>query len=570
MTAPAIYPSLEELREEFSELESPEERVQNLIELGQTLPDFPAEWCTESHRVVGCQSMVWIVPEWDGESFHFRATSDAPMVRGLVAVLMSVFSGKSPSEILAFPIESLLDELQLKSFLSPLRSNGLHSMIRQIRKLAESKLPTLTGPHTSRAPAAHPDPGPLLDRLPAIRADFPILAQRNADGTTVAYLDNAASSQRPKVVIDAISEIYSQHYSNVHRSGHAWAARTTEKLEASRESVTRFIHAASSDEIIMTSGATASINLIAQSWGSSYLKRDDEILLSHMEHHSNIVPWQQLCERVGCRIRWIPLRKDCTLDLDHMGSLLSSKTKLVSVTAVSNVLGTMNPVRTIADMAHGVGATVVVDAAQATPHGSIDVQAWDADFVVFSGHKMLASSGVGVCYGRESILESMPAWQGGGNMIKSVTLDGFTLADLPHKFEAGTPAIAEIASLKPAIEYLEHLGHQRILEHERLLVRRATQGLEGLEGVRILSAPLEQKNGVLSFVVDGVHGEEVSRILDGRGIAIRVGHHCAMPLHQILGVSHSCRASFYLYNTTEEVDRFVEAVGDAIHLLKRK
>jgi cysteine desulfurase / selenocysteine lyase len=570
MNHPSAYADLAELREEFGDLETSEERIQFLIELGQSLPDFPIEFCTETFRVVGCQSMVWIVPDWDGQRCHFRATSDAPMVRGLVAVLMSAYSGKTPHEILDFPIDTFLNDLHLRSFLSPLRSNGLHSMIRQIQKVAESQTParsSATIRPLESSDAKRSDSGPLVDRIEQIRADFPILGVKNEAGVTVAYLDNAASSQRPISVIESMTNLFNQHYANVHRSGHAWAARTTESLEASRSAVRRFINAAKAEEVIMTAGATASVNLIANAWGNANVSNGDTLLLSHMEHHSNIVPWQQLCHRVGCSIEWIPIRADFTLDLDRYASLLSSKPKLVAITAVSNVLGTMNPVREMVSMAHEHGAIAVVDAAQATPHGPIDVRLWDADFVVFSGHKMMASSGVGVCYGKQAHLESMPEWQGGGSMIKAVNLDGYTLADLPHKFEAGTPPIAEIISLKPAIEYLEAIGHARLIEHERLLVGKAAEGLERTGRVKLYSPDLSIKSGVVAFSIDGLHGEEIARVLDDRGIAIRVGHHCAMPLHKVLGVSGTCRASFYLYNTLDEVDRFVESVSHAIEIL---
>jgi len=567
------FPDLAELQEEFSDLETSEERIQFLIELGESMPDFPTEHCIEEFRVVGCQSMVWIVPAWNGTTFHFQASSDAPMVRGLVAVLMSAYSGKTPSEITSFPIERTLEGLQLKSFLSPLRSNGLHSMIKRIQQVAESKQSALALANAAiakrPAPLVSKDLGPLVARIEEVRADFPILNQKNADGIAIAYLDNAASSQRPQAVIDAVSEVYSEHYANVHRSGHEWAVSTTEKVEASRESVRDFINAAKTEEIIFTAGATASVNLIAQSWGNSNLKSGDEIVLTEMEHHSNIVPWQQLCERVGCRIRWAPFKPDFTLDLEQFDKLLNARTKLVAFTAVSNVLGTINPVEQMIRMARRVEATVVVDAAQATPHGPLDVQKWNADFVVFSGHKMLASSGVGVCYGKQSILEAMPAWMGGGSMIKSVTFEGYSLADLPHKFEAGTPAIVEIISMKPAIEYLEAIGHERLMEHERLLTSAAMKGLASIDGIQLFSPALELKSGVVSFAVEGIHGEEIARVLDGRGIAIRVGHHCAMPLHSRLGVSVTCRASFYLYNTLEEVARFVSSVEQAVKLLRR-
>ncbi len=566
------YASPTELQEEFSELENAEERIQFLIELGQTLPKFPTEYCTEDFRVVGCQSMVWIVPHWDGTRFRFMAWSDAPMVCGLVAVLLSVYSGKTPAEISEFPIEKFLDKLHLKSFLSPLRSNGLHSMIRRIHQYAESKQLGLTTSSTSEVQpgvAGFDDLGPLRDRVDQIRSEFPILSGLNDSGVAVAYLDNAATSQRPQSVIDAISQVYSEYYANVHRSGHAWAVTTTEGLEASRESVRRFINAAKTDEVIFTAGTTASINLIANAWGNANLERGDEIVLTEMEHHSNIVPWHQLCERKGCHIRWVPIRSDFTLDIERFEAALSSKTKLVSLTAVSNVLGTINPVKQLVATSHKAGATVMVDAAQAVPHGAIDVRQWDADFVVFSGHKMLASSGVGVCYGKQALLQAMPPWLGGGSMIKAVTFDGFSVADLPHKFEAGTPAIAEIISIKPAIEYLEAIGHDRLMEHERLLVGLAMEGLRKIDGTKVYSPDLDLKSGIVAFSVDGIHGEEIARVLDGRGIAIRVGHHCAMPLHSRLGVSVTCRASFYLYNTEDEVARLIESVQHAIKLLRR-
>ena len=566
------YPYLSELQEELDDLETSEDRIQFLIELGQSLPHFPEEYCTEEFRVVGCQSMVWIVPSWDGTSFHFSGSSDAPMVRGLVTVLMSAYSAKTPSEILAFPIEKVLDGMHLRSFLSPLRSNGLHSMVKRIRAYAESRPSSSDRDNAEIASAIaieSKDFGPLLARMEQVRADFPILRRKNLDGTSIAYLDNAASSQRPQSVIDSISGLYTEHYANVHRSGHEWAVRTTEKVEESRQAIRRFINAAKTEEVIFTSGATASVNLIAQAWGDANIGADDEILLTEMEHHSNIVPWQQLCQRKGCKIRWAPIRADYTLDVERFEGLLSPRTKMVSFTAVSNVLGTINPVKQLVLSAHRVGAMVVVDAAQATPHGAINVRDWDADFVVFSGHKMLASTGVGVCYGRQAILERMPAWQGGGSMIKTVTFDGFSLADLPHKFEAGTPAIAEIISLKPAIEYLESIGHDRLMEHERLLADQAMHGLIKVDGLRVFSPAIELKSGVVSFAVDGVHGEEIARVLDGRGVAIRVGHHCAMPLHSRLGVSVTCRASFYLYNTPDEVSRFVESVEHAVKLLRR-
>jgi cysteine desulfurase/selenocysteine lyase len=564
--------SLEDLVEEFQDLETPEERIQYLIELGDAMPELDSRYCTEEYRVVGCQSMVWFVPHWDGKHLSFNASSDAPMVRGLAAILVAVYSGKSPREILEFPIESVFEGLHLKSFLSPLRSNGLNSMIKRVREYALEKLTEKEGTpvRVSATIAQTPkyDKPSVLDRLETIRDDFPILSRTSESGAPIAYLDNAASSQRPKQVIDAISSVYLEHYSNVHRSGHQWASATTEKVEASREAVRRYIDAPSVDEVIFTSGTTASINLIANSWGRTHLEEGDEILLSEMEHHANIVPWQQLAMERGIRIRWIPIHDDYQLDLAAYKELLTPKVKLVSITAVSNVLGTVNPVQRIVREAKGARAKVIVDAAQAVPHGPLSVRDWEADWIVFSGHKMLASSGVGVLWGKRDLLDAMPPWLGGGNMIKLVTKEGFTPAGLPHKFEAGTPPIAEIVSLKPAIEYLEQIGGDALRNHEKLLADAAIEGLRKVLGVEIYSPSSGERAGIVSFNLAGVHGDSVARLLDSRGIAIRVGHHCAMPLHQRLGLAVSCRASFYLYNTMDEVNRLVSAIGDAVSLFR--
>lgn len=560
--------TIEDIQLEFEDLETAEERVQMLIELGQSLPPFPEEYCTEQYRVVGCQSMVWFVPQWNDGKLFFQASSDAPMVRGLAAVLVSAYSGKSPDEILAYPIEGLFEKLHLKSFLSPLRSNGFNSMVAKIREHARSNsAASIAEPRG--VGTRGPDFGPIHAKIDAIRSDFPALVSILESGHQIVYLDNAASSQRPTTVIQSMSNLYSEHYANVHRSGHEFAARTTIKVEESRTAIASFINAASPEQVIFTSGATSAINLVAQTWGKSQLKSGDEILLTEMEHHSNIVPWQQLVRDLGVVIKWVPIREDFELDLVAYEKLLSTRTKLVALTAVSNVLGTINPVSQIVSLAHSAGARVLVDAAQAVPHGELDVQHWDADFVVFSGHKMLASTGVGVLYGKKDCLESMPAWQGGGNMIQSVTFDGFTEAGLPHKFEAGTPPIAEIVSLTPAIEYLQQFGAERLLEHERELSQLAINGLRAIGGVKVYAGDVNNRAGIVTFTCDGVHGEEIAKLLDARGIAIRVGHHCAMPLHAKLGINSSCRASFYLYNTRDEVKQFVEGVEHALRVLRR-
>jgi cysteine desulfurase/selenocysteine lyase len=402
-------------------------------------------------------------------------------------------------------------------------------------------------------------PEPTLD-IDDCRSDFPILSRILPNGKPLVYFDNAATSQRPSSVIKAMDEAYELHFSNVHRSGHTLAAETTTAMEATRQSLADFINATSKDEIVFTSGTTASINLVARAWGDSTIRPGDEIILTEMEHHSNIVPWQQLAARTGGIIRWVPITKDYHLDLEAYERFLGPQTKIVAITAVSNVLGTINPIRKVTDLAHRVGAVVLVDAAQAVPHGDVDVKSMDADFLVFSGHKMLGPTGIGVLYGKRSILEAMPAFLGGGNMIQSVTTDGFTQAGIPHRFEAGTAPIVETIGLKPAIDYLTSIGKEAILKQERLLCEHAMKGIQAMPGVRTFGPELQEKTGVLTFVVDGIDSQQVAHLLDNQGIAIRVGHHCAMPLHQRLGVGATCRASFYFYNTMAEVDKFVAAM----------
>lgn len=397
-----------------------------------------------------------------------------------------------------------------------------------------------------------------------IRADFPILHQVDEEQNPLVYLDNGASSQRPKSVIDCLSDVYEKHYANVHRGAHRLSGESTDLFEEARRAVQRFIGASSENEVIFTSGTTMGINLVARSWGDANVTAGDEILLTEMEHHSNLVPWHQLAERTGATIRAIPVTADGQLDLNALPARLSERTKIVAFAAVSNVLGTINPVREITEAAHAVGAKVLVDAAQSVPHEAIDVVGWDADFVAFSGHKMLGPSGVGVLYGKQSLLEEMPPFLGGGSMIDVVEIDRFTPAMLPAKFEAGTPPIADAIAMKPAIEYLEQVGLARILQHEQSLAAYAHELLADVPGLKILGPDVSKKAGIVSFVIDGLAASDIATFLDGRGIAVREGHHCTLPLHKKLGISASVRASFYLYNTREEVEKLADAVRTTV------
>lgn len=404
----------------------------------------------------------------------------------------------------------------------------------------------------------------------SLRADFPILNTRVHGDKQLVYLDNAATTQRPRQVIQTLTDAYEQHYANVHRGIHWLSEQSTDLYEEARESVRRFINAEHRREVIFTTGSTAAINLVARAWGDANVRPGDEILLTIMEHHSNIVPWQQLAERTGVAIRFAPIDDQGRLVMDELASMISERTRMVAVTAVSNVLGTINPVKQIVDLAHAAGSLVLVDAAQSVPHQTTDVRDWDADFVAFSGHKMVGPSGVGVLYGRETLLDRMPPFLGGGSMIRRVTVDGYEPADLPAKFEAGTPPIVPALGLTAAIKYLENVGLDAIHQYEQQLARRAHEVMEAAGGVRFLGPPPEFKAGIVSFTVDGIHAHDVAQIMDRQGIAIRAGHHCAMPLHKRLGVVASNRASFYFYNTLDEVERLGQALDELKRIFRRR
>ncbi len=396
----------------------------------------------------------------------------------------------------------------------------------------------------------------------SLRDDFPILHADILDGHPLIFLDNGASTQRPTQVIDAIRGVYERDYANVHRGIHTLSERSTELYEQAREKVRSLINAEHAREVIFTPGTTASINLVARSWGDANLRQGDEVLTTVMEHHSNLVPWQQAAERTGAVLRHVPITDDGQLDLTAFDELLSERTKLVAVTSVSNTLGTINPIDQIAAKAHAAGALVLVDAAQSVPHMPTDVQTSDVDFLAFSGHKMLGPSGVGILYGKESLLDAMPPFLGGGSMIKEVRLDRFTPAELPAKFEAGTPPIVPAIGMSAAIDYLNAIGLEAIHRHEQDLTQLAYDALNQIEGLRILGPAPGFRAGLISFAFERIHAHEFAQVLNDQfGIAVRAGHHCTQPLHALLGVTASTRASFYLYNRPEEVDRLVEGIG---------
>ena len=395
-------------------------------------------------------------------------------------------------------------------------------------------------------------------QVEAVRREFPILNER-VHGRQLVWLDNGATTQKPQVVIDRLAYFYSHENSNIHRSAHALAARASEGYESARATVADFLVAPSADNVVFTRGTTEAINLVAQAWGRRHIGRDDEILISHLEHHANLVPWQQLAAETGAKLKVIPVDDDGQLLLDAYGDLLSSRTRLVAVSQVSNVLGTIVPVKEVVEAAHRVGARVLIDGAQAVAHMPVDVQAMDADFYVFSGHKIFAPTGIGALYGKSDVLEEMPPWQGGGNMISDVTLERTIYQGPPAKFEAGTGNIADAVGLGTALDYLSRLGRPIVERYEHELLKYATGEIRSVPGLRMIGTAPE-KASVLTFVLDGYRPEEVGSALDKDGIAVRAGHHCAQPILRRYGLESAVRASLAMYNTYAEIDLLVAAL----------
>jgi len=393
-----------------------------------------------------------------------------------------------------------------------------------------------------------------------IRGDFPILDREVSPGVPLVYLDSTATSQKPLQVLNAMDEYYRRSNANIHRGIHVLAEEATADYESARERIAAFIGAATPKEVIYTRNTTESINLVAQTWGRANLDSGDVVILTEMEHHSNLVPWQILAAERNLRLEFINVTPDGLLDLESYSELLKLDPKIVSFTHMSNVLGTINPAKEIIQMAHAAGALTLVDAAQSVPHLSVDVQALDADFLVFSGHKMCGPTGVGILYGRRELLEAMPPFLGGGEMIKRVELRSFQNNDLPHKFEAGTPAIAEAIGLGAAVDYLSSIGMDVIEQHEKEIIEYALERLEEIPGVQVFGPEAKYKGGVAAFTLPEAHAHDISQILDSDGVAVRAGHHCAMPLHNKFGITATARASFYLYNTEEEVNKLVDGI----------
>ncbi len=393
-----------------------------------------------------------------------------------------------------------------------------------------------------------------------IRQDFPILEREVRPGVKLVYLDSTATSQKPLSVIEVMNDFYRRSNANIHRGVHVLAEESTALYEQAREKIAKFINAPSARQVIYTRNTTESINLVAYSWARANLKSGDLVILTEMEHHSNLVPWHMLAAERGIQLEFIPVMNDGLLDLETYKSLLARTPKLVSFTHMSNVLGTINPAAQIVKLAHDAGAVTIVDGAQSVPHLLVDVQALDVDFMAFSAHKMLGPTGIGILYGKTALLEAMPPFLGGGDMIKEVKLRSFRPNELPYKFEAGTPAIAEAVGFGAAVDYLNSIGMDKVAAHEHEMIEYALERLEEIPGLKVFGPSADKKGGVASFTFEGVHPHDVAQILDRDGVAVRAGHHCAQPLHEKFGISATTRASFYLYSTKGEVDKLVEGI----------
>ena len=402
--------------------------------------------------------------------------------------------------------------------------------------------------------------------IDSVRQDFPVLDQE-INGSPLVYLDNAATTQKPVAVMNTVNAFYRQHNSNVHRGVHTLSQLATTRYEQARENIRGFIGAQHAHEVLFTKGTTDSINLVASAFGDKFVQKGDEVIVSVMEHHANIVPWQMLCERRGARLRVIPINEEGELEAVALDQLLSERTRLVAVTLVSNTLGTVNPVEEIIRKSHAVGARVLIDGAQGVPHFSVDVQALDADFYAFSGHKLFGPTGIGILYGKEELLNAMPPYQGGGNMIEKVTFEKTTYGKLPHKFEPGTPNIAGVVGLNAAVDYLLGLGQEAARDHETGLAQMATAGLMDIPGVKLYGTA-KNKASVISFLIEGTHPLDVGTLLDQQGVAVRTGHHCCQPLMDFYRVPGTVRAGFTLYNNQADVEAFLSATHRASQMLR--
>lgn len=578
--------TIDELTEDFEFLGAWDDQCRYLMELGEELPDLDPSEKVEANKVRGCQSQVWFVPELHrdagGTTLTIRAKSDALIVDGLIVVLLTMVNDKTPEQILNTDFHATFEQLGLDAHLVPQRRNGLYAMTKRIRQIAvEAATAEATNGAAGLSNVAEPDANGKPDaddisvsQLPrftvdhdakpldvaAIRAQFPALHQTLERGVPVTYLDSASSAQKPQCVIDRETEVYEQYYANAYRGVYRFGDRVSRELEESRERIRAFIGAAGTDEVIFTPGTTAGINLVANAWGRKFLKPGDEIVLNELEHHANLVPWQWIAQQTGAVLRYLPLTDDGRLDIEQLDKLLNEKSRLVAVTGMSNVLGTAPPITEIVAKAKSAGALVLVDGAQSVPHLPTHVVQDGIDFLAFSGHKLYGPSGVGVLYGRRELLEAMDPFLCGGHMIDRVERDRFTVADLPAKFEAGTLPIAQAIALGRAVQFVAELGFCPVHRHEQSVLRYAWERMHELPGLTTYGPDTSHRGSIVSFTLEGAAAQDVAQLLDLKGVFVRHGHHCTMPLHARLGVPATVRASFGMYNTQDDVDTLVDAL----------
>ncbi|MEO2016260.1 MAG: SufS family cysteine desulfurase [Fuerstiella sp.] len=567
----------EEIFEEFEELD-PRDQSQYLLELGFDLPRFDPDEQRECDLVHGCQSQVWLTARAIEDSsdpvIEFRADSDAEIVRGLIAILLASYSGTTASEILRLPINDVFTRLRLKQYISPQRHNGLQGMVDRIREIARRHAPCTA--YTEQSPVQVVLKSEAVPQTPAefdplqVRGQFPVLNQVLDDGLTPVYLDSGASAQKPQLVIDKEREVEEQYFANAYRGRYRFGARIDEELENARQKIATFVSAESPQQIAFTSGTTATLNAVAFGWGTHHVGAGDEILITEMEHHANFVPWQQLAIQRQATLRFIPMTDDGQLDMNRLDEVLTKKTKLLAVGGMSNVLGTVNPIKELAARAHEVGAIIVVDAAQSVPHQVTNVVADDVDFLIFSGHKLYGPTGVGILYGKADRLNEMQPILFGGHMIDRVYKDNSTWAAPPARFEAGTLPIVQAIALGTAVDWISELGVEAIHKHEQRLLRSATEQLQQIPGLTIYGPAVDHKGAIISFRIEDVHPEDLGIMLDRRAVLTRHGHHCAMPLHDLLGVSATTRASFAAYNTEDDVAELISAIEYGCAELRRR
>ncbi len=574
--------TLDEIFEEFADLDRQDQSLY-LLELGDELPKFPDQARTDENRVHGCQSQVWLTTDVSGvgddATFTVNADSDSNIVRGLIAILEASYNGKTAREILEYDIDDVFQRLNLQQHISPQRRNGLRGMVDRILKLTRLHL-VQTGDTQSFEEGSTPSHSPRAARLPiastapldaiGIRKQFPVLCRLLPSGSRPIYLDSAASAQKPQCVIDKEREVEEQYFANAHRGTYQFGLRIDEEFEGARSKIANFLNAASPSSIVFTPGTTIGINMIAAGWGRKHVQPGDEILTSVMEHHANFVPWQQLAKERGATLRLIPLTANGRLDMSQLDSVLTQRTRIVAITGMSNMLGTINPVRELIRKAHAVGACVAVDGAQSVAHLPADVTGDDVDFLTFSGHKLYGPTGVGILYGKPERLEEMEPVIFGGHMISEVRIEDSRWSAPPAKFEAGTMPIVQAIALGTAVDWVQGIGMDAIHRHEEMLTEVAMQKLATVRGITIFGPEHAYRGGVVSFRIDGIHPEDLAAILDQQGVFTRHGHHCTMPLHSHFGVSATTRVSFAAYNTVDDITALMAAIEFAFNKLTRK